>query len=83
MPTAIYDASYATFRKRAGVLSAYNDAINAYRSGTDRNIVRSEQPTFQTAEIIITRKQGPCFCAQDISGIPFNRAPSGACSCAR
>jgi len=75
MPTAVYDASYVTFRKRAGVLSAYAATLNVGGS------VRREQPTLQTGEIIITRKQGACFCAQDASGIPFNRATSGPCSC--
>lgn len=82
MPTAVYDSSYLTFRKRAGVLSAYKSGLNA-AAVVDYNLVRREQPTLQTAEIIITRKQGACFCAQDASGIAFNRNSSGPCSCAR
>lgn len=82
MPTAIYDSSYLTFRKRASVLSGYKANLNAY-AATEYNLVRKEQPTLQTAEIIITRRQGPCFCAQDASGGNFNRSPCGPCSGAR
>ena len=82
MPTAIYDSSYLTFRKRAGVLSAFNSALTTF-SQTNYNLVRKEQPTLQTGEIIVTRRQGACFCAQDASGIAFNRSTSGPCSCGR
>lgn len=85
MPTSVYDASYITFRRRAGVLSAYNTALKNFASAEpgNYNLVRREQPTLQTNEIIITRQQGACICAQDASGIPFNRNSSGPCSCAR
>jgi hypothetical protein len=79
MPTAIYDSSYLTFRKRAGVLSAYKAALSA-GAIVDYNIVRKEQPTFQSAEIIITRRQGACICAEDASGVSFNRSSCGPCS---
>ena len=82
MPTAIYDSSYLTFRKRAGVLSGYWNNLNTARAAVG-NIVRTEQPTQQTAEVIITRKQGGCICNDDANGVPFNRSSSGACSCAR
>jgi hypothetical protein len=70
MPTAIFDSSYITFRKRAGVLNAYKSTITAASLG-DYNFVRTEQPTLQTAEIISTRKQGGCICAQDSAGTPL------------
>jgi len=81
MPTAIYDSSYLTFRRRAGVLSAYNSAL-ATASTTDYNVVRKEQPTLQTGEIITTRRQGACFCT---GGSIQNdmRSATGPCSCAR
>lgn len=83
MPTAIYDSSYLTFRKRAEVLYGYNNNVNA-AALVDRSIVRREQPTFQTAEIIITRKQGGCFCSMDASGISVNsRTTTGPCGCGR
>ncbi len=79
MPTAIYDSSYLTFRKRAGVLSAYKSALSAAAVG-NYNVVRKEQPTLQSGEVIITRRQGACICAQDASGESFNRSSCGPCS---
>lgn len=81
MPTAIYDSSYLTFRKRAGVLSAYYSSLNALKQSS--NVVRMEQPTLQSGEIITTRKQGACICSDNNNGIAFNRSAVGACSCAR
>ena len=78
MPTAIYDASYITFRRRAGVLYGYKNNINT-AAATNYNIVRKEQPTLQTGEIITTRRQGGCIAAQDASGVAFNRQNPGPC----
>jgi hypothetical protein len=82
MPTSIFDSSYLTFRRRAGVLSAYKSTIDA-ASVVDYNVVRKEQPTLQTAEIITTRRQGACICTEANAGISFNRATTGPCSCSR
>jgi hypothetical protein len=79
MPTAVYDSSYLTFRKRAGVLSAYKSSIAAVEATT----VRKEQPTLQSGEIVTTRRQGACFCADANAGNNFNRSAPGACGCAR
>lgn len=85
MPTNIYDASYITFRKRAGTLSGYKQNLQNYINASPEGytLVRSEQPTLQTAEIILTRKQGGCFCQQDAAGISIQPNAPGACSCAR
>ena len=81
MPTAIYDSSYLTFRKRAATLYGFNKKISD-AAAADYSIVRREQPTFQTAEIIATRRQGGCFCSTDASGLPINtRATPGPCGC--
>ena len=82
MPTAVFDSSYLTFRKRAGVLSAYKSSIDA-AALSSTGTVRTEQPTLQTGEIITTRRQGACFCADANAGNNFNRATTGPCSCAR
>lgn len=83
MPTAIYDSSYLTFRKRAAVLYGYNNKLNEY-AAIDKSIVRTEQPTLQTAEIIVTRRQGGCFCTADAAGLPINsRTTTGPCACGR
>lgn len=81
MPTAIYDSSYLTFRRRAGVLNAYKSSLDT-ASTTDYNVVRKEQPTLQTLEVVTTRRQGGCFCT---GGSVQNdmRSATGPCSCAR
>ncbi len=81
MPTAVYDASYLTFRKRAAALYAFNNAIQTARN--NGGSVRTEQPTLQTAEVIITRKQGGCFCSDDAAGLSATRQGPGPFSCGR
>jgi hypothetical protein len=86
MPTAIFDSSYLTARKRAGVLNAYSTANNDYRTnGTngDYNIVRRNQPTEPLAEVLIAIKQGGCFCRDANAQISIQANAPGACSCAR
>jgi hypothetical protein len=81
MPTAVYDASYITFRNRAKTLYAFNNVRQtAVNSGAS---VRPEQAAPQTAEVIITRKQGGCFCSNDAAGLSITRQGEGACSCGR
>ncbi len=82
MPTAIYDASLLTFRKRAKALYAFNAAVEASRNAGS-GIVRTEQPTLQSAEVIITRKQGGCFCSNDAAGLSITNQGPGACGCGR
>jgi hypothetical protein len=82
MPTAVYDASYITFRNRSKALYAYNNAINAARQ-TNGILVAREQPNTQMAEVILTRKQGGCFCSNDAAGLSVTRQGPGACSCGR
>jgi hypothetical protein len=82
MPTAVYDSSYLTFRKRAGVLSAYKSALND-AANSSVGTVRTEQPTLQSGEIITTRRQGACFCADANAGNSFNRPSPGPCGCSR
>lgn len=80
MPTTVYDASLITFRQQAKALYAWNSAnttlVNAGRS------VRREQTNFQSGGVIDVRKQGGCFCTQDLSGNNFNTLGEGGC-CAR
>lgn len=82
MPTAIFDASLITFRKRAGVLASYNTTLVAQQN-TQNLIVRREQPTLQSGEIITTRKQGTCICNDNNANNNFNRQTPGACGCSR
>jgi hypothetical protein len=81
MPTSVYDASYITFRNRSKALYAYNNAIKAAQlAGTT---VRTEQPSSQMAEVILTRKQGGCFCSSDAAGNSITYQGPGACGCSR
>ena len=81
MPTSVYDASYVTFRNRSKALYAYNSAIKAaQQAGTT---VRTEQPTLQAAEVILTRKQGGCFCSNDADGNSITFQGKGPCGCSR
>ena len=50
MPTAVFDASLITFRKRAGVLAAFKSNLDLMN--TTNNVVKREQPTFQSGEVI-------------------------------
>ena len=78
MPTAIFDASLITFRKRAGTLAAFKTTLDSISNG-----VRREQPTLQSGEIITTRKQGSCICNDNNANNSFNRQTPGACGCSR
>ncbi len=81
MPTAVYDASLVTFRARAKALYGFN-AANTAAVNTGASVKR-EQPTLQSAEVLLVRKQGGCFCSQDAANLPYNRPTPGPCSCGR
>ena len=81
MPTAIFDASLITFRKRAGTLAAFKTTLDL--QNTTSNVVKREQPTFQSGEIITTRRQGTCICNDNNANNSFNRQGPGACGCGR
>lgn len=81
MPTAVFDASLITFRKRAGTLAAFKTNLDL--QNTTSNVVKREQPTFQSGEIITTRRQGTCICNDNNANNNFNRQTPGACGCSR
>jgi len=74
MPTTNYDSSYVTFRRQAKALYAYNTQ-NSTAVQNGRSIKR-EQPTWQMSDVVVTRKQGGCFCGPNIRD--FN-APGPCC----
>jgi len=78
MPTAVFDASYLTFRKRAKTLYAFNAANT---TAVNNGGVRREQPTVQMAEVITTRKQGGCFCTNDAAGSTMTGNVAAGCGC--
>jgi hypothetical protein len=79
MPTTNYDSSYITKRRQAMALYAYNNVLQAgINAGTT---VRSEQPTLQSGEVIIDRRQGGCFCNDiNVNGNVYVNGPGG-CGC--
>lgn len=78
MPTAIFDASILTYRKRAGVLSNYYTTVVSV--GGTYPTTRREQNAAPLAEVILARKQGDCTDCGRTSGAT---AGIGACGCAR
>jgi hypothetical protein len=78
MPTAIYDASLLTYRKRAGVLSHY--FTNVVSVGGAYPTTRREQNAEPLAEVILARRQGGCTDCGRTSGSTVGIGP---CSCAR
>jgi len=78
MSPTVYDASLITFRKRAKALNAYYTAIKA-ANNSGGGCVRREQGNYQTGEVIPTRKQGGCFCAQDAAGQSIQPNAPGPC----
>jgi hypothetical protein len=82
MPTAVYDASYITFRKRAGTLAAYKSTLDTALNSQSL-LVRKEQSSSPSSEVVSTRLQGACICNENNLGQSFNRQGPGACGCAR
>jgi hypothetical protein len=78
MPTAIFDASLLTYRKRAGVLSHYY--TNVVSVGGSFPTARTEQPREPLAEVILARRQGGCTDCGNTSG---GNPGIGPCGCTR
>jgi hypothetical protein len=58
MPTANHDASYLTRVKQNNTLRAYYTTLKAAQNAGQT--VRVEQPTSQTEQVIISRRETPC-----------------------
>ena len=80
MPTANYDSSYITKRRQAMALYAYNNVRQAaINTGAT---VRPEQPTYQSGEVIVDRRQGGCFCTDiNVNGNVYVNNGPGGCGC--
>jgi len=74
-----FDASQITLKQRQKALSTWksnNDAeVNLGRSAL------KEQPTFQSNEVVIMRKQGGCKCATDALENPYQFNGLSQCGC--
>ena len=80
MPTGNYDSSYITQRRQAMALYAYNNVREtAINTGAT---VRPEQPTYQSATVIVERRQGGCFCNDiNVNGNVYTDNGPGGCGC--
>lgn len=67
MPTDNYDASLVMKRKQAATLAAYKSTLTTAQNTLNYNVVRKEQPTLQSAQVVADRAQG-CKCDTSTSG---------------
>lgn len=77
MPTRNFDSSLLTQRRQAKAVAAFY--TNVVASGTT---VKREQTNNQTADVVVQRKLGRCYCSTDALANPYEFNPSGgACGC--
>lgn len=77
MPTRNFDSSLLTQRRQAKAVAAYyNNVVTSGLAG------RREQTNNQTADVVVQRKLGRCYCSTDALANPYEFNPSGgACGC--
>ena len=69
MPTDNYDASLVMMRKRNAMVAAYKTNLTVYQNTVNYNIVRTEQPTLQSAQVVAMRSAGnSCVCDTSTGG---------------
>jgi spore coat protein CotF len=68
MPTDNYDASLVMQRKRNSTIKAFKNNLSNSQNTGNYNIVRKEQTTDQSAEIIAQRTGQGCVCDTSTSG---------------
>ena len=77
MSTRNFDSSLLTQRRRAKAIAAFH--TNVIASGAT---VKREQTNNQTADVVVQRKLGSCYCTTDALANPYEFNPSGgACGC--
>lgn len=74
-----FDASQISIKKRQKALYAWKSA-NDIRVNLGTSVL-SEQPTYQSAEVIAMRKQGGCKCSADASSNPYEFNGLSQCGC--
>lgn len=68
MPTDNYDASLVMMRKRNATLANYKTNLTAAQN-TNYGVVRQEQPTLQSAQVVAQRTGGRgCVCDTSTGG---------------
>jgi hypothetical protein len=73
------DASQITMKQRQKALFTWK-SNNDVRVNLGVSILR-EQPTFQSNEVVIMRKQGGCKCAKDALENPYEFNGLSQCGC--
>jgi len=73
------DASQITMKQRQKTLSTWK-SNNDVLVNLGRSALR-EQPTFQSNEVVIMRKQGGCKCATDALANPYEFNGLSQCGC--
>ena len=69
MPTDNYDASLVMMRKRNATLANYKTTMTTYQTTVNSNLVRTEQPTLQSAQVVAQRSGGSgCVCDTSTTG---------------
>ena len=83
MSTRNFDSSLLTQRKGAKALAAYASALQRQiDSATGQFVVRSTQPTYQSAVVVTYQNLGKCYCVKDAEANPYGFNPSGgSCGC--
>lgn len=76
MPPANRDASELSRRRKAKALYAWKSQVNA--ADTNGNVVRREQASSGTLDVIIQRRQGGCYCAASLAGT-YDFVGCGSC----
>jgi hypothetical protein len=67
MPTDNYDASLVAQRKAAATLRAFKNNLVTYQNTVNYNIVRKQQATAQTAQVVADVAKG-CVCDSSLPG---------------
>jgi len=73
------DASQITLKQKQKALSTWK-SNNDVLVNLGRSSLR-EQPTFQSNEVVIMRRQGGCKCAQDALENPYQFNGLSQCGC--
>jgi hypothetical protein len=85
MSTKNYDASQYTKKQQAKTLGTYARALQTQiDSPTGQFVVRSTQPTYQSAVIVTYQNIGKCFCnvaSQQYDNSTADYLVKGACGC--
>ena len=81
MSTKNYDASHYTKKQQSKVLGGYATALaNQINSPQGQFVVRSTQPTYQSAVIVTSQNLGKCYCFSNYDD-QYTYSVKGAAGC--